>query len=126
MHHLINRYLSIELDFGKETENASMLSDVHGIMPVMAIKNAKKWSKDLKKLNFPFGFAWCNLYKQCPLWSSMDFPVNLLVPLVSSITQLKSSDAQTSYSYTINPCTLARLCDKAYDEVEFCPFLGGR
>ena len=57
-----NRYDFVDAlntDFGNRSKNASMLSDVYGIMPAInqAIKNVKKWSKPEKKSsNFPFGF----------------------------------------------------------------------
>ena len=50
-----NRYDFIDAlnsDFGNRSKNASMLSDVYGIMPAinLAIKNVKKWSKAEKKI----------------------------------------------------------------------------
>ena len=38
---------SLNADFGNRSKNASMLSDVYGIVPAInqAIKNVKKWSK---------------------------------------------------------------------------------
>ena len=49
-----NRYDFVDAlntDFGNRSTNASMLSDVYGIMPAinLAIKNVKKWSKPEKK-----------------------------------------------------------------------------
>ena len=49
-----NRYDFIDAlnsDFGNRSKNASMLSDIYGIMPAinLAIKNVKKWSKPEKK-----------------------------------------------------------------------------
>ena len=48
-----NRYDFIDAlnsDFGNRSKNASMLSDIYGIMPAinLAIKNVKKWSKPEK------------------------------------------------------------------------------
>ena len=45
-----NRYDFVDAlnaDFGNRSKNASMLSDVYGIMPAinLAIKNVKKWNK---------------------------------------------------------------------------------
>ena len=91
-----NRYDFVETlnsDFGNRSKNASMLSDVYGIMPAinLAIKNVKKWSKDEKKSsNFPFGLLGAKSYiRYEPLGtvgmiSPWNFPVNLaFVPLVS-------------------------------------------
>mgnify|MGYP003325540409 FL=1 len=64
-----NRYDFVEAlnsDFGNRSKNASMLSDVYGIMPAinLAIKNVKKWNKvEKKSSNFPFGLLGaCLLY----------------------------------------------------------------
>ena len=63
-----NRYDFVEAlnsDFGNRSKNASMLSDVYGIMPAInqAIKNVKKWSKPEKKSsNFPFGLLGAKSY----------------------------------------------------------------
>ena len=91
-----NRYDFVDAlntDFGNRSNNASMLSDVYGIMPAinLAIKNVKKWSKPEKKSsNFPFGLLGAKSYvKYEPLGtvgmiSPWNFPVNLtFVPLVS-------------------------------------------
>ena len=91
-----NRYDFVDAlntDFGNRSKNASMLSDVYGIMPAInqAIKNVKKWSKPEKKSsNFPFGLIGAKSYiKYEPLGtvgmiSPWNFPVNLtFVPLVS-------------------------------------------
>ena len=54
-----NRYDFVDAlnaDFGNRSKNASMLSDVYGIMPAinLAIKNVKKWNKvEKKSSNFP-------------------------------------------------------------------------
>ena len=50
-----NRYDLVDAlnsDFGNRSKNASMLSDVYGIMPAinLAIKNVKKWNKIEKKI----------------------------------------------------------------------------
>ena len=83
-----NRYDFVETlnsDFGNRSKNASMLSDVYGIMPAinLAIKNVKKWSKDEKKSsNFPFGLLGAKSYiRYEPLGtvgmiSPWNFPVN--------------------------------------------------
>ena len=58
-----NRYDFVDAlntDFGNRSNNASMLSDVYGIMPAinLAIKNVKKWSKPEKKfIEFSFWFV---------------------------------------------------------------------
>ena len=63
-----NRYDFVDAlntDFGNRSNNASMLSDVYGIMPAinLAIKNVKKWSKPEKKSsNFPFGLLGAKSY----------------------------------------------------------------
>ena len=91
-----NRYDFVDAlnaDFGNRSKNASMLSDVYGIMPAinLAIKNVKKWNKiEKKSSNFPFGLLGAKSYiKYEPLGtvgmiSPWNFPVNLaFVPLVS-------------------------------------------
>ena len=63
-----NRYDFVDAlntDFGNRSNNASMLSDVYGIMPAinLAIKNVKKWSKPEKKSsNFSFGLLGAKSY----------------------------------------------------------------
>ena len=59
-----NRYDFVDAlnsDFGNRSKNASMLSDVYGIMPAInqAIKNVKKWNKVEKKIiKFSFWASW--------------------------------------------------------------------
>ena len=62
-----NRYDFVDAlnaDFGNRSKNASMLSDVYGIMPSinLAIKNVKKWNKVEKKSSNAF---------QVVLWFSL-------------------------------------------------------
>ena len=59
-----NRYDFVDAlnsDFGNRSKNASMLSDVYGIMPAInqAIKNVKKWNK-VDALMIPL-FTLCHL-----------------------------------------------------------------
>ena len=133
-----NRYDFVETlnsDFGNRSKNASMLSDVYGIMPAinLAIKNVKKWSKDEKKSsNFPFGLLGAKSYiRYEPLGtvgmiSPWNFPVNLaFVPLVSIFAAGNQVMHKPSEHTPLTSALLKDLCDKAYDEVEFATFLGG-
>ena len=133
-----NRYdfvESLNADFGNRSKNASMLSDVYGIVPAInqAIKNVKKWSKAEKKSsNFPFGLLGAKSYvKYEPLGtvgmiSPWNFPVNLtFVPLVSIFAAGNQVMHKPSEHTPITASLLKDLCDKAYDENEFATFLGG-
>ena len=133
-----NRYDFVETlnsDFGNRSKNASMLSDVYGIMPAinLAIKNVKKWSKDEKKSsNFPFGLLGAKSYiRYEPLGtvgmiSPWNFPVNLaFVPLVSIFAAGNQVMHKPSEHTPLTSALLKDLCDKVYDEVEFATFLGG-
>ena len=133
-----NRYDFIDAlnsDFGNRSKNASMLSDVYGIMPAinLAIKNVKKWSKPEKKSsNFPFGLLGAKSYiKYEPLGtvgmiSPWNFPVNLaFVPLVSIFAAGNQVMHKPSEHTPITSQLLKDLCDKSYDENEFATFLGG-
>ena len=126
---------SLNADFGNRSKNASMLSDVYGIVPAInqAIKNVKKWSKAEKKSsNFPFGLLGAISYvKYEPLGtvgmiSPWNFPVNLtFVPLVSIFAAGNQVMHKPSEHTPITASLLKDLCDKAYDENEFATFLGG-
>ncbi len=126
---------SLNADFGNRSKNASMLSDVYGIVPAInqAIKNVKKWSKAEKKSsNFPFGLLGAKSYvKYEPLGtvgmiSPWNFPVNLtFVPLVSIFAAGNQVMHKPSEHTPITASLLKDLCDKAYDENEFATFLGG-
>ena len=133
-----NRYDFIESlnsDFGNRSKNASMLSDVYGIMPAInqAIKNVKKWNKvEKKSSNFPFGLLGAKSYiKYEPLGtvgmiSPWNFPVNLaFVPLVSIFAAGNQVMHKPSEHTPITSALLKDLCDKAYDQNEFATFLGG-
>ena len=133
-----NRYDFIDAlnsDFGNRSKNASMLSDVYGIMPAinLAIKNVKKWSKAEKKSsNFPFGLLGAKSYvKYEPLGtvgmiSPWNFPVNLaFVPLVSIFAAGNQVMHKPSEHTPITSKLLKDLCDNAYDENEFATILGG-
>tara|TARA_B100001175_G_scaffold317906_1_gene337427 strand:+ start:7951 stop:9378 length:1428 start_codon:yes stop_codon:yes gene_type:complete len=126
---------SLNADFGNRSKNASMLSDVYGIVPAInqAIKNVKKWSKAEKKSsNFPFGLLGAKSYvKYEPLGtvgmiSPWNFPVNLtFVPLVSIFAAGNQVMHKPSEHTPITAALLKDLCDKAYDQNEFATFLGG-
>ena len=126
---------SLNADFGNRSKNASMLSDVYGIVPAInqAIKNVKKWSKAEKKSsNFPFGLLGAKSYvKYEPLGtvgmiSPWNFPVNLtFVPLVSIFAAGNQVMHKPSEHTPITASLLKDLCYKAYDENEFATFLGG-
>ena len=133
-----NRYDFVEAlnsDFGNRSKNASMLSDVYGIMPAinLAIKNVKKWNKvEKKSSNFPFGLLGAKSYvKYEPLGtvgmiSPWNFPVNLaFVPLVSIFAAGNQVMHKPSEHTPITSSLLKDLCDAAYDENEFATFLGG-
>ena len=52
---------ALNTDFGVRSKNASMLSDVYGILPAIthAVKNVKKWNKIEKKIiKFPIWTYW--------------------------------------------------------------------
>mgnify|MGYP001300412172 FL=1 len=126
---------SLNADFGNRSKNASMLSDVYGIVPAInqAIKNVKKWSKAEKKSsNFPFGLLGAKSYvKYEPLGtvgmiSPWNFPVNLtFVPLVSIFAAGNQVMHKPSEHTPITAALLKELCDKTYDQNEFATFLGG-
>ena len=133
-----NRYDFVDAlntDFGNRSNNASMLSDVYGIMPAinLAIKNVKKWSKPEKKSsNFPFGLLGAKSYvKYEPLGtvgmiSPWNFPVNLtFVPLVSIFAAGNQVMHKPSEHTPVTSALLKDLCDKTYDQNEFATFLGG-
>ena len=133
-----NRYDFVDAlnaDFGNRSKNASMLSDVYGIMPAinLAIKNVKKWNKiEKKSSNFPFGILGAKSYiKYEPLGtvgmiSPWNFPVNLaFVPLVSIFAAGNQVMHKPSEHTPITSSLLKDLCDKAYDQNEFATFLGG-
>ena len=133
-----NRYDFVDAlnaDFGNRSKNASMLSDVYGIMPAinLAIKNVKKWNKiEKKSSNFPFGLLGAKSYiKYEPLGtvgmiSPWNFPVNLaFVPLVSIFAAGNQVMHKPSEHTPITSSLLKDLCDKAYDQNEFATFLGG-
>ena len=133
-----NRYDFIDAlnaDFGNRSKNASMLSDIYGIMPSinLAIKNVKKWNKiEKKSSNFPFGLLGAKSYiKYEPLGtvgmiSPWNFPVNLaFVPLVSIFAAGNQVMHKPSEHTPITSSLLKDLCDKSFDETEFATFLGG-
>ena len=133
-----NRYDFVDAlntDFGNRSKNASMLSDVYGIMPAInqAIKNVKKWSKPEKKSsNFPFGLIGAKSYiKYEPLGtvgmiSPWNFPVNLtFVPLVSIFAAGNQVMHKPSEHTPTTSLLLKELCDKSFDQHEFATFLGG-
>ena len=133
-----NRYDFVDAlntDFGNRSNNASMLSDVYGIMPAinLAIKNVKKWSKPEKNSsNFPFGLLGAKSYvKYEPLGtvgmiSPWNFPVNLtFVPLVSIFAAGNQVMHKPSEHTPVTSTLLKDLCDKTYDQNEFATFLGG-
>ena len=133
-----NRYDFVDAlntDFGNRSKNASMLSDVYGIMPAInqAIKNVKKWSKPEKKSsNFPFGLIGAKSYiKYEPLGtvgmiSPWNFPVNLtFVPLVSIFAAGNQVMHKPSEHTPTTSLLLKELCDKSFDQNEFATFLGG-
>ncbi len=133
-----NRYDFVDAlntDFGNRSNNASMLSDVYGIMPAinLAIKSVKKWSKPEKKSsNFPFGLLGAKSYvKYEPLGtvgmiSPWNFPVNLtFVPLVSIFAAGNQVMHKPSEHTPVTSALLKDLCDKTYDQNEFATFLGG-
>ena len=133
-----NRYDFVDAlntDFGNRSKNASMLSDVYGIMPAInqAIKNVKKWNKvEKKSSNFPFGLLGAKSYiKYEPLGtvgmiSPWNFPVNLaFVPLVSIFAAGNQVMHKPSEHTPITAALLKELCDKFYDQTEFATFLGG-
>ncbi|MFL2713096.1 MAG: coniferyl aldehyde dehydrogenase [Gammaproteobacteria bacterium TMED226] len=133
-----NRYDFIDAlnaDFGVRSKNASMLSDVYGILPAInqAIKNVKKWNKiEKKSSNFPFGLLGAKSYiKYEPLGtvgmiSPWNFPVNLtFVPLVSIFAAGNQVMHKPSEHTPITSTLLKDLCDKSYDQNEFATFLGG-
>ena len=133
-----NRYDFVDAlneDFGNRSKNASMLSDVYGIMPAinLAIKNVKKWNKiEKKSSNFPFGFLGAKSYiKYEPLGtvgmiSPWNFPVNLsFLPLVSIFAAGNQVMHKPSEHTPTTSLLLKDLCDKSYDQNEFATFLGG-
>ncbi len=133
-----NRYDFVDAlntDFGNRSKNASMLSDIYGIMPAInqAIKNVKKWSKPEKKSsNFPFGLIGAKSYiKYEPLGtvgmiSPWNFPVNLtFVPLVSIFAAGNQVMHKPSEHTPTTSLLLKELCDKSFDQNEFATFLGG-
>ena len=133
-----NRYDFVDAlneDFGNRSKNASMLSDVYGIMPAinLAIKNVKKWNKiEKKSSNFPFGFLGAKSYiKYEPLGtvgmiSPWNFPVNLsFLPLVSIFAAGNQVMHKPSEHTPTTSSLLKELCDKSYDQNEFATFLGG-
>ena len=133
-----NRYDFVDAlneDFGNRSKNASMLSDVYGIMPAinLAIKNVKKWNKiEKKSSNFPFGFLGAKSYiKYEPLGtvgmiSPWNFPVNLsFLPLVSIFAAGNQVMHKPSEHTPTTSLLLKELCDKSYDQNEFATFLGG-
>ena len=133
-----NRYDFVDAlntDFGNRSKNASMLSDIYGIMPAInqAIKNVKKWSKPEKKSsNFPFGLIGAKSYiKYEPLGtvgmiSPWNFPVNLtFVPLVSIFAAGNQVMHKPSEHTPTTSLLLKELCDKSFDQHEFATFLGG-
>ena len=133
-----NRYDFVDAlntDFGNRSKNASMLSDVYGIIPAInqAIKNVKKWSKPEKKSsNFPFGLLGAKSYiKYEPLGtvgmiSPWNFPVNLtFVPLVSIFAAGNQVMHKPSEHTPTTSSLLKDLCDKSFDQNEFATFLGG-
>ncbi len=133
-----NRYKFVDAlnsDFGNRSKDASMLSDVYGIMPSinLAIKNVKKWNKiEKKSSNFPFGLLGAKSYiKYEPLGtvgmiSPWNFPVNLtFVPLVSIFAAGNQVMHKPSEHTPITSALLKELCDKSYDKNEFATFLGG-
>ena len=133
-----NRYDFVDAlntDFGNRSKNASMLSDIYGIMPAInqAIKNVKKWSKPEKKSsNFPFGLIGAKSYiKYEPLGSvgmisPWNFPVNLtFVPLVSIFAAGNQVMHKPSEHTPTTSSLLKDLCDKSFDQNEFATFLGG-
>ena len=133
-----NRYDFVDAlntDFGNRSKNASMLSDIYGIMPAInqAIKNVKKWSKPEKKSsNFPFGLIGAKSYiKYEPLGtvgmiSPWNFPVNLtFVPLVSIFAAGNQVMHKPSEQTPTTSLLLKELCDKSFDQHEFATFLGG-
>ena len=133
-----NRYDFVDAlntDFGNRSKNASMLSDVYGIMPAInqAIKNVKKWNKPEKKSsNFPFGLIGAKSYiKYEPLGtvgmiSPWNFPVNLtFVPLVSIFAAGNQVMHKPSEHTPTTSLLLKELCDKSFDQNEFATFLGG-
>ncbi len=133
-----NRYDFVDAlntDFGNRSKNASMLSDVYGIMPAInqAIKNVKKWSKPEKKSsNFPFGLIGAKSYiKYEPVGtvgmiSPWNFPVNLtFVPLVSIFAAGNQVMHKPSEHTPTTSLLLKELCDKSFDQHEFATFLGG-
>ena len=133
-----NRYDFVDAlntDFGNRSKNASMLSDVYGIMPAInqAIKNVKNWSKPEKKSsNFPFGLIGAKSYiKYEPLGtvgmiSPWNFPVNLtFVPLVSIFAAGNQVMHKPSEHTPTTSLLLKELCDKSFDQHEFATFLGG-
>lgn len=133
-----NRYDFVDAlnaDFGVRSKNASMLSDVYGILPAInqAIKSVKKWNKiEKKSSNFPFGLLGAKSYiKYEPLGtvgmiSPWNFPVNLtFVPLVSIFAAGNQVMHKPSEHTPITSTLLKDLCDKSYDQTEFATFLGG-
>ena len=133
-----NRYDFVDAlnaDFGVRSKNASMLSDVYGILPAInqAIKSVKKWNKvEKKSSNFPFGLLGAKSYiKYEPLGtvgmiSPWNFPVNLtFVPLVSIFAAGNQVMHKPSEHTPITSTLLKDLCDKSYDQNEFATFLGG-
>ena len=131
-----NRYDFIDAlnsDF-KIDQNASMLSDIYGIMPAinLAIKNVKMGKPEKKSSNFPFGLLGAKSYiKYEPLGtvgmiSPWNFPVNLaFVPLVSIFAAGNQVMHKPSEHTPITSQLLKDLCDKAYDENEFATFQVG-
>ena len=133
-----NRYKFVDAlnsDFGNRSKDASMLSDVYGIIPSinLAIKNVKKWNKiEKKSSNFPFGLLGAKSYiKYEPLGtvgmiSPWNFPVNLtFVPLVSIFAAGNQVMHKPSEHTPITSELLKELCDESYDQNEFATFLGG-
>ena len=126
---------ALNTDFGVRSKNASMLSDVYGILPAIthAVKNVKKWNKiEKKSSNFPFGLIGAKSYiKYEPLGtvgmiSPWNFPVNLaFMPLVCIFAAGNQVMHKPSEHTPLTASLLKDLCDKAYDQNEFATFLGG-
>ena len=126
---------ALNTDFGVRSKNASMLSDVYGILPAIthAVKNVKKWNKiEKKSSNFPFGLIGAKSYiNYDPLGtvgmiSPLNFPVNLaFMPLVFIFAAGNQVMHKPSEHTPLTASLLKDLCDKAYDQNEFATFLGG-
>ena len=124
-----NRYDFVDAlneDFGNRSKNASMLSDVYGIMPAinLAIKNVKKWNKiEKKSSNFPFGFLVAKSYiiyeplGTVGMISPWNFPVNIsFLPLVSIFAAGNQVMHNPSEHTPTSSSLLKELCDKSYDQ----------